>query len=68
MMSALELFLVSFIIALEMNKQTGGDFVFSFSPIALLYMFLLAFFISVFSSLIITKKMNKLNPIEALKQ
>lgn len=68
MMSAIELFLVSFIIALEMNKQTGGDFVFSFSPIALLYMFLLAFFISVFSSLIITKKMNKLNPIEALKQ
>ena len=67
LLSAIELFLASIIISLELSKQMGTSFEFSFNPLALIYMFLLAFGISILSSLFISQKLNKLDPISALK-
>ena len=67
-LSSIELFVVSFVISSEMAKQMNTAFSFSFEPMALVYMFALAFFISIVSSLIIAYKMNKLDPLTALKQ
>lgn len=66
-LSAVELFIMSLLISSEMAKQMGNTFSFSFNPMSLMYMFSLAFFISVLSSLIISAKVNKLDPISALK-
>ena len=66
-LSAVELFITSIIISLELSKQMGTSFEFSFNPLALVYMFLLAFGISILSSLFISRKLNKLDPIAALK-
>ena len=68
LLSSLELFLTSFIINGEMAKQMGNAFSYIFNPLSLLYMFLLSLFVSIASSVFITFKLNKLNPIEALKQ
>ena len=66
-LSSIELFLTSLLISYEMAKQMGTAFSFSFEPTALIYMFLLAFSISLLSSLFISAKINKLDPLEALK-
>ena len=68
MMSAIELFISSFIINGEMAKQMGNSFSYIFNPMSLLYMFLLSLFVSIASSIFITFKLNKLDPITALKQ
>ena len=67
-MSSIELFIMSFIINGEMAKQMGNSFSYIFNPLSLLYMFLLSLFVSIASSVFISFKLNKLNPIEALKQ
>ena len=67
-LSAFELFLISIIINKEIAHQMGNSSQFSFNPLSLLWMFLLAFIVSLLSSLIIANKVNKLNPIEALKR
>ena len=67
LLSSIELFVTSFIISGEMAKQMGNSFVFSFNPMSLVYMFALAFSISILSSLFISSKLNKLDPIAALK-
>ena len=66
-LSSFELLLISIIISKEMANQMGNSFSFSFEPMALVYMFVLAFAISMISSLIIANKINKLDPISALK-
>ena len=66
-LSSIELVFISFIISFEMSKQMNVGFSFSFYPLSLLYMFLLAFVISITSSLIIGARLNRLDPIEALK-
>ena len=66
-LSSIELFLISILISYEMSKQLGTTFAFSFNPYSLIYMFALAFTISVLSSLFIAAKINKLDPLEALK-
>ena len=66
-LSSIELFLISILISYEMSKQLGTAFAFSFNPYSLIYMFALAFTISVLSSLFIAAKINKLDPLEALK-
>ena len=68
LLSSIELFLISIIISKEMSNQMGTSFSFSFNFMSLVYMFVLAFSISIISALIISKKTNKLNPIEALKK
>ena len=67
-LSSIELFLSSLLINYEMAKQMGTDFSLSFNTMSLVYMFVLAFSISVFSSLVISYKLNRLDPITALKQ
>ena len=67
LLSSFELFIASLIVSYEMAKQTNVGFSFSFNPIALIYMFSLAFTISIISSLFIARKLNKLDPLEALK-
>ena len=67
-LSSFELFFISLIISREISKQMGNGFSFSFEPMALVYMFVLAFAISLISSLVISNKLNKLDPISALKQ
>ncbi len=67
-LSSIELFITSFIINGEMAKQMGNAFSYIFNPLSLLYMFLLALFVSLSSSIFISFKLNKLDPIAALKQ
>ena len=67
-LSSVELFVTSIVISLELSKQMGTTFELSFNPLSLLYMFLLAFIISISSSLIIAGQLNKLDPIAALKK
>lgn len=66
-LSSIELVLISLIISKEMSRQMGTDFSFSFNWLSLVYMFILVFGISLISSISISRKVNKLNPIEALK-
>ena len=66
-LSSIELFFISFLISFEMSNQMNTDFNFSFNPLSLVYMFLLAFFISIASSLFISQRINRLDPIAALK-
>ena len=66
-LSSIELVITSLIISKEISSQMGTPFEFSFNPLALIYMFSLAFSISIISSLLISRRINKLNPIAALK-
>ena len=66
-LSSIELFASSIIVSMELSKQMGTSFEFSFNPMSLVYMFLLAFSISIMSSLFISQKVNKLDPLAALK-
>lgn len=66
-LSSIELLLMSILISSEMAKQMGNTFTFSFNPLSLIYMFALAFSISIISSLFISQRLNKLDPISALK-
>ncbi len=65
--SSIELVITSVIISKEISIQMGTTFEMSFNPLALVYMFALAFGISLLSSLLISKRVSKMNPIEALK-
>ena len=67
LLSSIELFISSIVISMELSKQMGTTFELSFNPLALLYMFLLAFGISIGSSIVIAHQLNKLDPISALK-
>ena len=59
------------VICIVINKSMGDIFyiqsTFSFNPLALLYMFILAISIALLSSLVIKKKVNKLNPLDCLR-
>ena len=68
LMSSAELLISSFVINGEMAKQMGNAFSYIFNPMSLLYMFLLALMVSLASSIFISFKLNKLDPIAALKQ
>ena len=67
-LSSIELLLISLFISSEIAKNMGNSFQFSFNYLSLLYMFLLAFVISLSSSLIISSKLNRLDPLTALKK
>ncbi len=66
-LSAFELLGITFLISFELAKQSGSSMVFTFNPMSLVYMFALAFAISLISSIFISHKLNKLDPIAALK-
>ena len=67
MVASIELVIISFIANFEVSQSLSLGFAFSFDPVALLPMFGLALVISLFSSLLMSRRINKINPIEALK-
>ena len=65
--ASVELLVVSLIANLEMSDLLSIGFTFSFNPISLLPMFGLSLLIGIFSSAIMSRRINKINPLEALK-
>ncbi|MCQ2800436.1 MAG: ATP-binding cassette domain-containing protein [Bacilli bacterium] len=65
--ASLELFGVSLIANFEVTKTLSLGFSFSFNPIALVPMLVLSLVIALFSSMFMSGRINKINPIEALK-
>ena len=65
--ASIELVIISFIANFEVSQSLSLGFSFSFDPVSLLPMFGLALVISLFSSLLMSRRINKINPIEALK-
>ena len=65
--ASIELVVISFIANFEVSQSLSLGFSFSFDPVSLLPMFGLALVISLFSSLLMSRRINKINPIEALK-
>ena len=68
LLSSFELFLTSFLINSMLGEKLSIASSFSFDPFALVYMFVLALFISLSSSSLISKRISKLKPLDALKQ
>ena len=66
-LSSIELIVISFAISYIVGNEFGGGFTFSFNPLALLLMLVLALTISVFSSAIMAGVISKIPPLEALK-
>ena len=62
-----ELIVVAFITNLEIGKALSIGFSFSFDPISMLPMLALSLIIGVFSSALMSRRINRINPIDALK-
>ena len=67
-LSSFELLGISLITSLEISKTISSELVISFNPLSIAAMLGISFTISIFSSLIISKRINKFNPIEALNR
>ena len=65
--ASFELIAISVVANFEVGQALSIGFVFSFDPLALLPMFILAVLIALFSSASMSRRINKINPIEALK-
>ena len=65
--ASIELVVISLVASLEIGKTLSMGFSFSFNPLSLLPMFGLALIIGFSSSFIMAKRINRINPIEALK-
>ena len=68
LMSAIELLITSIAISFTVSKMFSGKFVFTFNPLSLVYMFALSLSISLISSFVISRRITKINPLEAIKQ
>ena len=66
--ASVELFMFSLLANLEIGSALSMNFRFSFNPIAFLPMFVLALSIALISSFFMSRRINKINPIDALKQ
>ena len=66
--ASVELFLFSIAANFEVGNALSMNFHFSFNPIAFLPMLILSLSIALISSSIMSRRINKINPIEALKQ
>lgn len=66
--ASVELFFITLVANMEIGTALSAGFHFSFNPIAFLPMFLLAVFVALFSSFVMSRRINKINPIDALKQ
>ena len=67
-LASIELFAFSFIANMEVGNALEMDFRFSFNPLALIPMFVLTLAIAVSSSFVMSSRINKINPLDALKQ
>ena len=65
--ASFELVVVSIVANLEIGKALSLGFSFSFNPFCLLPMLGLSLVVGLFSSFVMSKRINKINPIEALK-
>ena len=65
--ASVELFCVSIVANLEVSKTLSLGFSFSFNVFSLLPMLILAVLIAFFSSALMSGRINKINPLEALK-
>ena len=65
--AAVELIAISVVANFEVGQALSIGFSFSFDPTALIPMFVLATLIALFSSALMSRRINKINPIEALK-
>lgn len=65
--ASFELVVISLVANLEIGRSLDIGFTFSFNPISLLPMLVLALVIGLLSSFIMSHKINKINPIDALK-
>ena len=65
--ASVELFAISIVANFEVAKTLSLGFSFSFDPIALVPMLVLSLTIALFSSTFMSGRINKINPIEALK-
>jgi ABC-type antimicrobial peptide transport system permease subunit len=66
--ASVELFLFSIAANFEVGSALSMNFHFSFNPIAFLPMLILSLSIALISSSIMSRRINKINPIEALTQ
>ena len=65
--ASFELLAISLVANLEIGKTLSLGFSFSFNPIALVPMLFLSLLIGFTSSLLMGRRINKINPLEALK-
>ena len=65
--ASIELITISVVANFEVAKSLSLGFAFSFDPLALLPMLFLSLTIALFSSTFMSGRINKINPIEALK-
>ena len=65
--SFIELLVISFVLSKAFASVLLTESIFVFNPMALVYMFGVAFVISLFSSALISHKTSSLNPIECLQ-
>lgn len=68
LMASLELVIASVVISFSVSQLFSGNFVFSFNPLSLVYMLLLSLTISFISSFVISYRVVKINPLEAIKK
>ncbi len=68
LLSSGELLLVSLVINYMMSQSLQVDFVFSFSPISLLLMFLVVVSVTMISNFFISRRISKLSPLEAMRR
>lgn len=68
MLAAVELLAFNIIMSLEMTSMLGVSSSFSFNPLALALMLLVALLISLVSVMIIGRSVSRLSPLEALKR
>ena len=67
-LSSIELVGISIFTSVEIANILSGDLKISMNPTAIIAMFVLSFTISTLSSLMISKRINRFNPIEALSK
>ena len=67
LVASVELVCISVVANFEVSQSLSLGFAFSFNPVSLLPMLGLALIIAIFSSSLMSRRINKINPIEALK-
>ena len=67
LVASFELVIISAIANLEVSQTLSLGFSFSFDPLSFLPMLVLALLIALFSSALMSRRINKINPIDALK-
>ena len=67
MVASVELIFISIVANFEIGVSLSTGFSFSFNPFCLVPMFVLSLLIGLISSFVMSKRINKINPLEALK-